>query len=286
MSEARRPQLEVGPGSTRGAHVARLDDLKWSTPAPRAGRDPEATRSSGVLEKWVVRPASDDDRFPVSVIQFPPRYVFPSHWHTEGEFILILRGNATVGDGRIGVGGMAYTDARTIYGAEAAGPDGCDFLMIRRARARNTVVATAAEVAAAERDGIVNSLDEIAQDLSVRGAHVLDPATTEPELDPASGTQIHWLLPPDPAGDRPPVGVVDLAAHASHCWDGNRFGQYLFVLDGEIAHGVDRIGPGGGIYVDAPQGVTLSAGDTGARVLLVRPITAPVHSMPPEDDDV
>ena len=283
MSEARQTQLEVRPGSTRGAHVARLDDLTWSTPAPRAGRDPEATRSSGVLEKWVVCPAPDDDRFPVSVIRFPPGYVFPSHWHTEGEFILIVRGSATVGDCQIGIGGMAYTDARTIYGAEAAGPEGCDFLMIRRARARNTVVATAAEVAAAERDGIMNSLDEIAPDLSVRGAHVLDPATTESELDAASGVQIRWLLPPDPAADRPPVGVADLAAHASHYWDGNRFGQYIFVLNGEIAHGADRIGPGGGIYVDAPQGVTLSAGSAGARVLLVRPIAAPVHSMPPED---
>jgi hypothetical protein len=283
MSETQQTRFEVGPESTRGVHIVHLDDLPWSMPAPRAGRDPEATRSSGVLEKWVVRPAPDDDRFPVSVIRFPPGYVFPSHWHTEGEFILILRGSATVGDRQIGIGGMAYTDARTIYGAEAAGPDGCDFLMIRRARARNTVVATPAEVTVAERDGIVNSLNKIAPDLSARGVHVLNPATAEPEPDAASGTQIRWLMPPDPAGDRPPVGVADLAAHTSRYWDGNRFGQYLFVLDGEIAYSGDHIGPDGGVYVDAPQGVTLSSGDAGARVLLVRPITAPVHSLPPDD---
>lgn len=283
MSETRQTGAEVAPGSTRGVHIAHLSDLPWSTPAPRAGRDPEATRSSGVLEKWVVRPAPDDDRFPVSVIRFPPGYVFPSHWHTEGEFIMILRGSATVGERQVGVGAMAYTDARTIYGAEAAGPDGCDFLMIRRARARNTVVATPAEVAAAERDGIVNSLDQIAPDLSARGVHVLSPATAEPEPDTATGTPIRWLMPPDPAGDRPPVGVADLAPHSPSSWGGNRFGQYLFVLDGEIAHGGDHIGPGGGVYVDAPHGVTLAAGNAGARVLLVRPITAPVHSMPPDD---
>jgi hypothetical protein len=282
MSETRQTGSAVRPGSARGVHIAHLGDLPWSTPAPRAGRDPEATRSSGVLEKWVVRPAPDDDRFPVSVIRFPPGYVFPRHWHTEGEFILILRGSATVGDRQIGIGGMAYTDARTIYGAEAAGPDGCDFLMIRRALARNTVVAAAAEVAAAERDGIVNSLDKITPGLSARGVHVLSPATAESEPDVASGTQIRWLMPPDPAGDRPPVGVADLAAYVSRSWDGNGFGQYVFVLDGEIAVGGDHIGPGGGVYVDAPQGVTMSAGNAGARVLLVRPITAPVHSVPPD----
>ena len=37
-------------------------------------------------------------------------------------------------------GTMAYNDARTVYGAEAAGPDGCEFLMIRRAWAETHIV--------------------------------------------------------------------------------------------------------------------------------------------------
>jgi hypothetical protein len=44
------------------------------------------------------------------------------------------------GGQEIGPGAMAYNDARTIYGAEAAGPDGCEFLMIRRAFAVTTIV--------------------------------------------------------------------------------------------------------------------------------------------------
>ena len=37
-------------------------------------------------------------------------------------------------------GTMAYNDARTIHGAEAAGPGGCEFLLIRRAFAVTTIV--------------------------------------------------------------------------------------------------------------------------------------------------
>jgi hypothetical protein len=101
-----------------------------------------------------------------------------------------------------------------------------------------------------------------------------------PVRDDASGTLIRWLMPPDPAGDRLPIGVADLAARESAYWDGNRFGQYFCVLDGEIMDG-DRVGPAVGVHVDAPHALPMAAGAAGARVILMRPVVAPVHSVAP-----
>jgi hypothetical protein len=127
----------------RGLHLFDLDALPWEPPAVRPGQDPTSpsrAHSTGVEEKWLVKPREGEDRFPISIIRFPPNFVFPRHWHTDGEFILILKGSANFAGQYIGPGAMAYNDARTIYGAEAAGPDGCEFLMIRRAWAKTTIV--------------------------------------------------------------------------------------------------------------------------------------------------
>jgi hypothetical protein len=127
----------------RGLHLFDLDALPWDDPAPRPGqpRGESARRhSAGVQEKWLVKPKEGEDRFPISVVRFPPNFVFPKHWHTEGEFILMLKGSANFAGQMIGPGAMGYNDARTVYGAEAAGPEGCEFLMIRRAWSRTTIV--------------------------------------------------------------------------------------------------------------------------------------------------
>jgi redox-sensitive bicupin YhaK (pirin superfamily) len=252
--------------------------VPWSYPAPRAGRDPEATRNSGVQEKWFVKPAPDDDRFPVSAIRFTPGYTFARHWHTEGEFVLILRGSATVGDQEVQVGGMAYNDARTIYGAEAAGPEGCDFLMIRRAWARNTVVATDADVVQAEKQGIVNSLDRAAKNLDDRGLHVFDPQAVKPVAAPATGLVTRWLMPPDPLGDRPPVALIDLASTRQVVWNRLDHGLFLYVLRGAAAVGATSVPTGSMVYVDAGHSITIGAsGDSPAELLGVQPIKPPAH---------
>ena len=127
--------------SERGLHLFDLDALPWEPPRPRPGNEPSPpARSGGVEEKWLVYPEPGSDRFPISIVRFPPNFVFPKHWHTDGEFIMILKGTAVFGGQEIGPGTMAYNDARTIYGAEAAGPEGCEFLMIRRAFAVTTIV--------------------------------------------------------------------------------------------------------------------------------------------------
>jgi hypothetical protein len=132
----------------RGLHLFDVDALPWEPPRPRPGNEPAtederrkaAERSGGVEEKWLVYPEPGSDRFPISIVRFPPNFVFPKHWHTDGEFIMILKGTAVFAGQEIGPGTMAYNDARTIYGAEAAGPEGCEFLMIRRAFAVTTIV--------------------------------------------------------------------------------------------------------------------------------------------------
>jgi hypothetical protein len=126
----------------RGLHLFDLEALPWDAPAPRPGQPASASarrHSTGVEEKWLVKPGEGEDRFPISIVRFPPNFVFPKHWHTEGEFIMILKGSANFAGQEIGVGAMAYNDARTIYGAEAAGPEGCEFLMIRRAWSKTTI---------------------------------------------------------------------------------------------------------------------------------------------------
>ncbi|WP_433598291.1 hypothetical protein ACQPXH_21260 [Nocardia sp. CA-135953] len=193
--------------------------------------------------------------------------------------MLILRGSAAVGDQEVGSGGMAYNDARTIYGAEAAGPDGCDFLMIRRAWARNTVVATAEDIAKAEADGIVNSLDRVAGGLSERGLHVFDPESVTRAQDPATGLTMRHLIPADQAADRPPVAVVDVPAAKPVEWKNIEFGLLLFVLNGTVAVDGDEVPAGHMVQVDAGHSFTIRALPAdGAQVLSVRPVAAPVHS--------
>ncbi|OLO25799.1 hypothetical protein PZ61_0235795 [Streptomyces sp. MNU77] len=274
-------ETTVLPTTGRGVHIIDPDAVPWSPPAPRAGRDPAATRDSGVLEKWFVRPAADDDRFPVSAVRFRPHFEFARHWHTEGEFMLILRGSATVGDQEVGVGGMAYNDARTIYGAEAAGAEGCDFLMIRRAWARNTLVPSAADVAAAEAEGVVNSLDRLARGLGRRGLHTFDPASVSPVTDPATaGLPTRWLIPADPRGDRPPVAVVGLDRTTPVTWDRPEHGLLLYVLKGTAVVDGVPVTEGKMVYVDAGHGFTAGASADGpAACLSVLPIAAPAHQV-------
>jgi hypothetical protein len=132
----------------RGMHIFDPDAVEWEAPAPRDIRGLDGSASgtdaaggpSVVQEKWLIKPKPGEDRFPISIMKFPPNFTFPRHWHTDGEFIQILRGSAIFAGRVLNPGDMAYNDARIVYGTEAAGPEGCEFLLIRRAWATTTVV--------------------------------------------------------------------------------------------------------------------------------------------------
>jgi ferredoxin len=261
----------IGSMTERGLHLFELDELPWEHPAPRPGQD---TRShgAGVLEKWLVKPALDDpeeDRFPVSIIRFPPNLVFPRHWHTDGEMMLVLAGSASVGGEELPVGGLAYNDARTIYGAEAAGADGCDFLMIRRAWAKNNVMLTDEAVAEAVSSGITDSQDRLSPSVADRGLHILD--RTAPFEPVGDGTDEQWLLGREAGDDRPLISVVrSPAGHAFPPYLDTE-GRFTLVLEGSLVVDGAELPAGSMLYHDA--GVTYggeSAGPSGCELLTVR----------------
>jgi len=128
----------------RGLHVFDLDSIPFQParrrPTSAATPEEHERQSAGVEHKWLIYPQPGDDRPPVVIIKFPPGYRFPHHWHSEGEFVVVLKGSMTIGEKEVGPGGMAWTDPRTVYGAESAGPDGVEFLLFRRAFATTTLV--------------------------------------------------------------------------------------------------------------------------------------------------
>jgi hypothetical protein len=268
----------VGEGSPRGIYVIDPAAMPFDEPAARPGTDTRH-HGQGVGEKWVVKPSQsdpDEDRFPVSVIDFPPNLFFPRHWHTDGEFVAPIRGEMMVGGEPVAVGGYGYNDARTIYGAEAAGPEGCEFLMIRRAWAKNNVMLTDDEVDQAVGNGITNSQDRVAP-LGERGLHLLDPAplawdrsgTASPlPPDASTGTApaVKKLVEPRPGEDRFPIFLVELAPDYSGAPTTRSEGVLLWVLDGTIRVGGATVVQGALAYVDAGVPATFTADTEGARL--------------------
>jgi len=67
---------------------------------------------------------------PVMQVRFEPNYVEPSHWHRVDTLYVITAGELVVGaEGVYRVGDVRWVRAGTYYGPEAAGPDGCEFLL-------------------------------------------------------------------------------------------------------------------------------------------------------------
>ncbi|MCX4095679.1 cupin domain-containing protein [Nocardia sp. alder85J] len=128
----------------RGIHLFDVENMPFEPakrrPTTTVTDEEHRAQSAGVEHKWLIFPEPGADRPPVVIVKFPPNYRFPQHWHSEGEFIVVLEGTMTIGGHEAGPGAMAWTDANTVYGAEAAGPDGVEFLLFRRAFATTTLV--------------------------------------------------------------------------------------------------------------------------------------------------
>jgi hypothetical protein len=64
-------------------------------------------------------------------IRFAPNYVERRHWHEADTFYIITAGEMGVGDeGTYRPGDVRWVRARTFYGPETAGPEGCEFILI------------------------------------------------------------------------------------------------------------------------------------------------------------
>ena len=64
-------------------------------------------------------------------VRHAPDYVEPKHWHEADTVYIFTAGEMRVGDeGAYLPGDVRWVRARTFYGPETAGPDGCEFFLI------------------------------------------------------------------------------------------------------------------------------------------------------------
>ena len=67
----------------------------------------------------------------VLIFTFPPNYVGTVHWHPTDTVYVIRRGQFIVeGEGTFVEGDIRWVKAGTASGPEAAGPEGCDVMLI------------------------------------------------------------------------------------------------------------------------------------------------------------
>ncbi|MBV9662234.1 MAG: cupin domain-containing protein [Acidimicrobiales bacterium] len=281
----------------RGFHVLDPDTMPWRPPAvrPVLGQQPvppdQDTRPRdpvNVEEKFLMYPLPGEDRFPVSIVKFPPNYSFPRHWHTDGEFIMVLAGSMMLAGRPAGPGTMAYNDARTVYGAEAAGEEGCEFLMIRRAWAENHIVRDGDTV---PDDVIDTGGDEVAAARGQRGLHLFDLdhlPWTQPLVRPVEGREPVmpeedsrpledggvWekaLVYPLPGEDRFPISIVKFPPHYSFPRHWHTDGEFIRILSGSAHFAGRDLGPGAMAYNDARTVYGAeAAGPEGCEFLMIR----------------
>jgi quercetin dioxygenase-like cupin family protein len=282
----------------RGLHILEPEDIPWRPPAVRPvlgqaplspSEDDRPRNPDYVEEKMLVYPLPGEDRFPISIVKFPPRFTFPRHWHTDGEFIMILRGSMLLAGEPAGSGTMAYNDARIVYGAEAAGEDGCEFLMIRRAWAENHIVAGGGKDV--PPDVIDTGHDEVAPTRAERGLHLFDLDDipwTPPLVRPVEGREPLlperdsrplvdgrvWekgLMYPLPGEDRFPISIVRFPAHFRFHRHWHTDGEFIRILEGSANFAGRELGPGAMAYNDARTVYGAeAAGADGCDFLMIR----------------
>ena len=64
-------------------------------------------------------------------VRHGPNYEEPKHWHEADTVYIFTAGEMRVGDeGTYRPGDVRWVRARTFYGPETAGPDGCEFILV------------------------------------------------------------------------------------------------------------------------------------------------------------
>jgi hypothetical protein len=91
-----------------------------------------AERLSESASPIMLRPLTGDDcDLAVLTFEFPPNYVGKVHWHPADTVYVIRRGQFIVeGEGTFEVGDIRWVKAGTAYGPEAAGPEGCEVMLM------------------------------------------------------------------------------------------------------------------------------------------------------------
>jgi hypothetical protein len=79
----------------------------------------------GVLLKWVVDPTLGEN---CMLLRLPPNHRAAPHWHTSDTVYLVTKGELTIeGEGSFRPGQVRWVRGGFAYGAEGAGPEGCEF---------------------------------------------------------------------------------------------------------------------------------------------------------------
>ena len=100
-------------------------EFNWSDIGP--GR----LASGAEAHLYRIGPDDTDETAPLVVhMTFPPGWSTPAHTHTDDYTEIILSGTMTVGRTTFGPGDIRIAHGGTGYGPLAAGPDGCQAILI------------------------------------------------------------------------------------------------------------------------------------------------------------
>jgi quercetin dioxygenase-like cupin family protein len=103
----------------------------------RVGDAPLAERTPGSPPTPIsLRPLTGEDcDVTVLIFTFPPGHRGSVHWHPTDTVYVVQRGQFIVeGEGMYEPGDVRWVKAGTAYGPEAAGPEGCDVMLIGAGR--------------------------------------------------------------------------------------------------------------------------------------------------------
>lgn len=125
-------------------HVARFDDLDWTSPAIPDDLPPELReRAAAVRRKGL---AAGEAGFFASHVAMQAGQVTVPHSHDHDELMVVLDGSMTFDDGTGPVtvhrNDAVAVPAGQVYGFEV-GADGVRFLLVRTAKARSTLAGPA-----------------------------------------------------------------------------------------------------------------------------------------------
>ena len=96
-----------------------VDALPWEEFVDGAGN------RLGVLFKWIVDPALGEN---CMLLRLPPNHRAAPHWHTSDTVYLVTDGEFVIeGEGSFFPGQVRWVSGGFAYGAEGAGPSGCEF---------------------------------------------------------------------------------------------------------------------------------------------------------------
>jgi hypothetical protein len=168
------------------------------------------------------------------------------HFHTVDQYQLTIRGTGTLGKSELVPGTLHYADAYQPYGPIVAGPEGLAFMTIRATHDSGSHRMPGSghlRKERPERPEVVTTID-------------LHEQSVGPVVGPFDDGLEIGRIAVEPGGDYP------LGAGAAP--------MIAVVLDGEIQIDQARHGRWAAAHVPAGERLTISAGDDGAQLLVLR----------------